>query len=202
MKKLMFLIPIVLFSCSVKEKHPFYFGDSYSNVKSITKTVYSDEHRKRKLLYTEVIFLEEGLMRQYIREKNSVNWNFNYSKTDTSYNKYTDGVLTQYTTDLGHTRWYVEDGKRTGAYQLFNDSDNSSSIYVGELSHGFNNSDTARIYDEFETHHRTSIHSGTGIEPYMTWEKDTTYYLEKDKYGNPLITSNPPIITYINYEYN
>jgi hypothetical protein len=201
MKKLIYLIPIVLFSCSVKEKHPFYFRDSYSDVKSITKTVYTDEYSKRKLLYTEILFFEEGLLTQYVCEERSINWQINYTKTDTSYNKYTDGKLTHYTTDLGHTIWEVEDGKRTGAYHL-NDSDNSSSIYVGESTHGFNGSDTLRIYDEFETHHHTIIHSGTGIEPYMTWEKDTTYYLEKDKYGNPLITFNPPIITYINYEYN
>lgn len=213
MRRLFLLSFVILFSCSSsvqKERNPFehrYNG----NIKSLTTKTYIEEDGERRLTSTVVRFYEDNLLTRYIEEEFSRNLEFSYTKTDTSYNQYMDGKLLVYTDDLGHVKWVVENGKRNGTYEwrlddLFDDSDNysyfSSSIYKDLRGKEYESVDTVTYHDDFISHHGNRIRSGTRIPTTVTWERDTAYYLEKDKYGNPLIVSNPPEITYYTYEYN
>lgn len=205
MNKLLFLIPFFFLSCSSKkiEKNAFHKMDwLHGDIKSISLKVYTVTDGKSEFMRAAEEIREDNLTKQYFDTAYSQNQAITYVKTDTSYNKYTDGVLTEYCYHKGNIIYDVRNDKRTGGYFLIGDSAKYSYVSVGKLIEGFQRVDTVTFYDEFQIHHSNRLQHGGGHEPYVTWQIDTLHYLEKDEHGNPLIISIPPNMKfYYTYTY-
>ena len=200
MKKFILLSAIALMSCS-KQTNPFK-SDLHGDV--LLKTEYLTS-RGDTLIITRTFF-ENGLVVQQTKEiigsyeRDERVFDFKYVSTDEGYEMYANGQLWAITSPSGDKKqWFF--GEETIQRTTVKLTDDLFYTYKSQSpGSNFQEVDTTGHTENYNWVKHNTIHNSYEGQ-YETWQTDTTYIKERDKYDNVTKTQTDIYTSFIEYDY-